>query len=250
MHKTFLVVFLFFCCGRLAYSQQANTQGVPNDNVLYRNEESIGAFIHTAGGVGLGYRRGRSVTGYSKKLLEAEVCNFKSPKEVKRSGSYFTTGTGGYVYGKLNNILLLRTGIGYQNVVYRKVERTNVEVRYFVYAGATLAFAKPVYLYVVDTSYFSSRIVERYNPEVHTPNSIIGRAPFSQGFSKTRLMPGGYLKVGLNFEYSERYDIIRAIEMGLVVDLYPQALEIMANTQNRNPLFSVYLKMIWGNKWY
>jgi hypothetical protein len=250
MLKFYSFIFLFFVFTFSVLSQQETNQGNNSDNVLYRNEESFGVYIHSAGGLGLAYRRGWNVTGYSKKLIEIEASNFKSPKEVKNFNSYFTTGTSGYVYGKLNSILLLRGGVGYQGVLFRKVDRKNVEVRYIAFTGLTLAFAKPAYLYVLDTSNINGKVVEKYDPSIHNQNNIVGKAPFSEGLGHTKLIPGAYLKLGLNFEYSERYDVIRAIEAGIIMDAYPSSLKIMANSINRNPLVSIYLKMIWGRKWY
>jgi hypothetical protein len=88
-------------------------------NVLYKNESTIGAYIHTAGGIGIAYRRGQHVSATRKRMLEVEIQNFKHPKEVKSVNPVYDNAKG-FVYGKLNSFLILRPGVGFQNALYQK----------------------------------------------------------------------------------------------------------------------------------
>ena len=62
--------------------------------------------------------------------------------------------------------------------------------------------------------------------------------------------PGGYAKFALSFEYADRYNGIKAIETGATLDVYPRVLPMMAFNKKQQVFASLYLKMIWGKKWF
>ncbi|MCE3280688.1 MAG: hypothetical protein K0S44_2879 [Bacteroidetes bacterium] len=218
-------------------------------NVLYRNESSFGIYAHTAGGIGLAYRRGQHVTGKRKRMLELEAQNFKHPKEVKSVNSIFENSKG-FNYGKLNSFFLLRPGVGYQNVLYQKSDKKSVEIRYSYFVGVTLAFAKPVYLEIVRDPQDGVVSTEKYDPEEHSIDVIYGKASFFRGIDETKIIPGGYAKLALSFEYADRYNSIKAIETGVIFDIYPKVLPMMAYNRNQQAFALLYLKIIWGKKWF
>ena len=187
-------------------------------------------------------------------MLELEAQNFKHPKEIKSVNSNFENSKG-FIYGKLNSVLIIRGGVGYQNLLFEKTEKKNVEIRFSYFLGATLAFAKPVYLEIVKPKpggLQGENIIstERYDPDVHFPSNIYGKAPFGKGIDQTRLYPAGYAKAALSFEYGKRYNVIKAIETGVVADVYAVPLPMMAFSRKQQVYVSLYLKMVWGKKWF
>ena len=250
-------IFLFLIIS--VFSLEVSAQELKDDQtrinngedlkVMYRNESSFGLYVHTAGGIGIAYRRGYHVNGYRKRMLELEVQNFKHPKEIKSVNSNYENSKG-FIYGKLNSILIIRPGVGYQNLLFEKSEKKNVEIRFSYFVGATLAFAKPVYLEIKYNSMDNNISTERYDPDKHTPSIIYGKAPFFKGIDQTRLYPGGYAKAALSFEYGKRYNVIKAIETGAVLDVYAVPLPMMAFTKKQQVYVSLYLKMVWGKKWF
>jgi hypothetical protein len=248
----FPLLFSFFSLG--VFSQElkddlTRLQNGEDVNVLYRNESTFGIYVHSAGGIGIAYRRGQQVNAKRKRLFELEVQNFKHPKEIKSVNSYFENSKG-FSYGKLNSFLIFRPGVGHQNVLYQKNVKKNVEIRYSYFVGAALAFAKPVYLEIIRDRQGSIPSTERYDPEIHTIDMIYGKAPFFKGIEKTTIIPGGYAKLALSFEYADRYSSIKAIETGFVFDVYPKALPMMAYTKKQQVFASLFLKIIWGKKWF
>ncbi len=254
MYKTILSLLLI-----INFSFQLSAQQLKDDltrlengedvNVLYRYEQNFGVFIHSAGGFGIAYRRGQHVTAKRKRMLEIETSNFKHPKEVKSVNSFYSNSKG-FIYGKLNSVLLIRPGVGLQNVIYQKSDKKSVEIRYSYFVGATLAFAKPVYLEIRKGTSSKSPSTERYNPELHKQEDIYGKAPFFKGIEKTIIYPAGYAKLALSFEYADRYNAVKAIETGVVAEVYPKAIPMMAFNNNQEVYFSLFLKMIWGKKWF
>lgn len=248
---SFLLVFVisFQLSAQQTKDDLTRLQNGEDVNVLYNHEASFGLFMHSAGGFGMAYRRGEHVTAKRKKMFEIEVSNFKHPKEVKSVNSYYANSKG-FIYGKLNSILLIRPGVGYQNVLYQKSDKKSVEIRYSYFVGGTLAFAKPVYLEIKKGTPSSIPTTERYNPEIHKQEDIFGKAPFFKGIEKTAIYPAAYAKLALSFEYADRYNALKAIETGAVVDIYPKAMPIMAFNKKQQVFISLYLKIIWGKKWF
>ncbi|MCC6691227.1 MAG: hypothetical protein IT235_06800 [Bacteroidia bacterium] len=222
-------------------------------NVIYRNEAVFGVLAHS-NGFGAIYRRAKHVTADRKRVLEIEFVNMSHPKEVKSINPYFENSKGFY-YGKLNSILIPRVGVGFQNVLFRKAERRSVEIRYSTYIGASIALAKPVYLEILQKTNTPSEFnlsTERYDPSnpQHSFDNIYGRAPYFTGFDQLKIYPGAYVKLGLSFEYGDTRSDVKVIETGLVFDMYPKVVPIMAYATNYQIFPTLYISFIYGKKWF
>lgn len=253
LKKTFTFLLILFFSSSVFSQELKDDQTRLNNgedlNVLYRNESSYGLFGHSASGFGIAYRRGIHVSVFRKRMYELEAQNFKHPKEVKTVNPYYENAKG-FVYGKLNSVLLLRGGVGLQDVIYTKSDKKSVEIRYSYFLGATLALAKPVYLEIVRDPPENVVSTEKYDPNIHFPQNIYGKAPFFTGIDNTKIYPAGYAKLALSFEYADRYNAIKAIETGLVGDFYIKAIPMMAFNKKQQVYVQVYLKIIWGKKWF
>lgn len=244
-------LFFFSASGQELKDDKTRIENGEDLKVLYRNESSFGLYAHSAGGIGIAYRRGFHVHGTRKRMFELEAQNFKHPKEIKSVNGYYDDSKG-FIYGKLNSVLIVRSGVGFQNILFEKTDKKNVEIRFSYFIGGTLAFAKPVYLEIIKKDPFDVNIIstEKYDPEEHFPAEIYGKAPFFRGVEKMRVYPAGYGKIALSFEYGKRYNVIKAIETGAVMDVYPFAPPLMAFTKKQQVFVSLYLKMVWGKKWF
>ena len=244
---TFLVLFLSSLCFSQSTSQAiANGQ---DPNVLYRNEMSFGVFAHSRG-FGINFMRAKHVTGTRKRLLEVEALNMKHPKEIKVSNN--TDNSKRFIYGKLNNILLFRAGVGYQTTIFKRSDRKSVEIRTSYYLGGNLTFAKPNYILVFRETPTGTKYEEsiKYNPEVHTIDSIAGRGPLVDGLGEMKVYPGFYAKMNLSFEYAPFSNKVKAIETGVIFDYYPKALPIMAHNPAENFVITLYVGFVFGKKWF
>lgn len=251
MMKRFSYSFLLVLFSSLCFSQ-STSQAIANGqdpNVLYRNEMSFGIFAHSRG-FGINFMRAKHVTGTRKRLLEVEALNMKHPKEIKVSNN--TDNSKRFIYGKLNNILLFRAGVGYQTTIFKRSDRKSVEIRTSYYLGGNLTFAKPSYILVYRETVTGNKFEEsiKYNPEVHTIDSIAGRGPLVDGLNEIKVYPGFYAKANLSFEYAPFSNKVKAIETGVIFDYYPKALPIMAHNPAENFIITLYVGFVFGKKWF
>ena len=238
-------ILVSFCVQ--GFSQQAASEDA---GVLYRHEGGVGFILHTTG-FGINYRNGKHLTGYKKRMLEIDLVTMKHPKEV-RTISQFSDNNKSFVYGKVNSLLVLRGGIGLQNIIYRKEIEGNVEVRYSFYGGATFGFAKPVFLQILHASsdpYKPDIAIEKYDPEKHRLDNIYGKAPFGYGLQYTVVHPGVYAKAAVSFDWEAQEDKLRSLEIGVAADYYPSPIKLMSYNKAKPVFVTIYANILFGRKW-
>ncbi len=251
MFKRFLSTLTFIGASVICFSQ-STTQAVAagrDPNVLYRNEASFGIFAHSRG-FGVNYMRAKHVTGTRKKLFEIQALNMKHPKEIKVSNG--SDNSKRFVYGKLNNILLFRVGVGYQTTLFKRADRKSVEIRTAYFLGGNITFAKPSYVLVYRDNISGAKIQQsvRYDPNVQTIDSISGKGPLVDGLSEIKIYPALYAKFNLSFEYAPYSNKVKAIETGVILDYYPTGLPIMARNTAEKFIVTVYVGFVFGKKWF
>lgn len=243
--RLFLVITFFILTlisPDIVKAQDVTVADTVDMGILLRREKSGNIMLHTLG-YGLGFRFGTNKTYYKNRMFEFDLLEMKSPNQVRRYNQNFSNPRS-YIYGKLNNLFILRAGFGQQNLINRKPYWGGVEVRAFYYGGLDVGLAKPSYLYIAYYSVSDNNTIvldrtelERYDPEKHFPDigtnsttlsDIYGRGPILSGFNKIKVYPGLYLKGGFNFEFSVANDRIKALEIGAAVDIFPKPVPIMA----------------------
>ncbi|GIV27949.1 MAG: hypothetical protein KatS3mg027_1763 [Bacteroidia bacterium] len=234
----------------LAFSQSALDviESGQDLNVLYRNEHSFNIFLNTRGW-GFGYRRGKHITGRIKGLFEIEGAYLKHPKEVKLRGN--AENKVSFVYGKLNSIMILRSGIGTQHTIFKRNDRKAVEIRATYFLEGNLSFAKPYYVQIVGEGGFRNTQIVKYDPQKITSiDSIVGRGSFLYGFDEIKIYPAITAKFLMSIEYANVSYKIKAIEVGIIGDFYPRALPIMAQNPAENYIITLQLGFVFGKKWF
>jgi hypothetical protein len=75
---------------------------------------------------------------------------------------------------------------------------------------------------------------------------IYGKASFFKGIDEISLVPGGYAKLGISFEYSKSDITLHALELGLVLDAFPKKIPIMDTEQNNFLFLSLFISYRFG----
>ncbi len=205
--------------------------------------------MHTNGFVGT-FRYGKYLTGFSKRIYEVEIGNIKHPKEIK-SINPFENDVRGYVFGKLNYFYFLRPSIGHHKVFIPKQSIRGVSVTYVLHGGFSFGFAKPVYLNIQEDEAGTNNTIivsRRYDPDKHDQGDIYGRASFLNGMDELRLYPGIFGKFGFHFDYGQRREALRSIEVGIKTDIYLEEIPLMAFTDNQPYFVNFYLEFFFGER--
>lgn len=243
MKKLLIIAGLFLYC---AVSLNAQGDLDEQQKVFFRNERSY-AFLLNTDGIGFSYREAKRVNFLNKRLLEFDIGTLKHPKEYKIRNPW-TTGTGSFVFGKLNSVIFIRGGIGHQHEIYKKADLGGVAIRYFFSAGPVVALYKPIYyrvLYPVSLNEFELKD-EKFEVSIHQPTDIYSKARFTKGLNETKALPGLYGKAGFNFEYSKEDKVIHAIEIGAQINAFPKVIPIMASPDNKAVFFSLFVSYRFG----
>ncbi len=246
--KIFLLSYFFLSLTNHLVSQVPANE---INTILYKKELSGGIVFHNYG-MGIMFRNGNHITGYTKRFLDIDLVTMKHPKEYRIVNDIFENAKS-YIYGKKNNFYILRTGYGLQHKIFEKYENRGIEIRYGIFTGSSLGLIKPIYLYIINNSYSAYEYeltIEKYDPDKHDIDNIFGRAPFTNGLNELQIQPGVYFKNEFTFEYSakENSDKVNAFELGAIIDIYPKKIPIMAIKNNNNLFLSIYLGFHFGKK--
>lgn len=272
MRHVSLAITLFFFATNQLWAQEVAVQPdsvfAPNDTVavpiksvadqladrsfddrgiLLKQEFTGGIMLHSQGW-GINLRRSKNKTFKRKRVIELDIVSVTHPKEIKIPGSG-NESFRSYVYGRTFQVLMTRLGYGRQNTLYERFDQ-GLEIRYLYIAGFSAAWAKPVYLEVLNSN---DRIeTVRYNPNDpdHRRVKIQGASSFFKGFDKMKIYPGLYGKVGISFDYAKKQRSISTIEAGVIVDVYFDVVEQMGIARNNQVFVNLYISLNFGAKWY
>lgn len=246
-----ITLILFLILTSLVGYSQFDTEEFDSleNKILYNRQRTFGVVLHNLG-LGIQYRNGKRLSIFKTRMWEFEFVSMRSYKQV-RLQSYYPNSRS-FIYGKLNSAFFLRGGIMWKKLLNRKPYWGGVELRLIYGGGASLAFAKPYYYYIAydlnNDGYVDYTPLERFDPNSQSVDYIIGRGPFSKGFSEITLHPGIYLKAGLNFEFGVRSTKIKALEIGGGLDIIPLGLSIMANNTNQILFPNLFLNFSFGKR--
>lgn len=242
MKKLLIIVFMF-----TAVSAVVNAQGELDEQqkVFFRNERSFAVLLNTDG-YAVSFRAAKRIDYLNKRLIEVDAGILRSPKEYRQRFLYSQGGS--FTFGKLNQAIYLRGGIGHQHEIFSKEDFGGIAIRYFYSAGPVLGLYKPIYykvLYQVTGNLFDIR-VQKFESSIVLPSEIYSKAPFTKGLNETKVVPGVYGKAGFNFEYSKQDKVIHAIEVGGQINAFPREIPIMAVYPNKKIFFSLFLSYRFG----
>lgn len=220
------------------------------ERVLYNRESTVHATVHTQG-LGAGYKYGKIRNIYRTTYWDFELSYLRSLKQIKLMNYYGSTS---FVYGKLNDVLVLRGGYEVEQRIYGKPYWGGVELRWIYEAGASLALLKPYYYAVVVAKPTSTgEYTQVIEYQTFDNNSqwidIMGKAPFKEGLKEIKLRPGVYLKGGMAFEIGTSRLRAQSIEIGAMAEYYPIGIALMADNPEAHFIPTLYLSYHWGSRY-
>lgn len=247
---SFIALFFIVPFSKI-YSQDILEDTLSNHdaNLLYKQQAVGGITAHTEGW-GFFFRRSKKVSLYEKIFWELEAVTMHDEHEYKIANPNQPDATP-YYFGKLNGMETIRLGVGISQMLWRKNDLDCIQVDAVYAVGLSVAVLKPVYLDIIPNSTTGDGlpVAQEYNPYTDTPSNIYGRASVFDGLGQLSFYPGAYGKAGLSFDFSNRHKTVKAIEIGVVADLYDNVIPIMAFTKNNQIFVNLYLNFNIGSRW-
>ncbi len=221
------------------------SQGEIEEEKMYNRSENSGSLLLNSNGWGINFRIGKRLDGYKKRLIDFDFVGIKHPKEQK---IHHPSHDEKFVFGKLNSFFTLKTGYGYQKEIFSKFDKGGIAIKYFYLGGLSLGLLKPVYYEIYDNSNGDQVVnIQKFDPSsIHTVFDIYGQASFFDGLNETKIIPGGFLKFGFSFEYGKNDDIINAIEVGTVLEIFADDIQIMALNDPNQIFISLFIAYRYG----
>lgn len=236
----------------LCHRSFAQEPATPENLAGFRSEWFGGLNIHSLGwGATLSHARFDTYKRYS--VFTLDFVSQKHPKEFKVLNSALQSAKG-YKYGKLNSFMQARLGYGKRYMLFEKFRVKGVEIYAKWQVGADVGILKPIYLEILkfdqSGNTFGEPVSERYDPEVHNELNIFGKSSSFKGLNESQFVFGGFAKGSFMFEFANDREKILAIETGLVLDIYPQKVPIMAIDDNKQYFINLFFNILFGSKSY
>lgn len=237
----------------MAYPLKAQVFKKPTDmqDYLYKKECSGGLRLQT-NGIALYLEYGWIKDIKRTRLLQIEYLyhiNYmqKRQKAQRQSGRDFA-------YGLQNRFHAIHLSYGFKRTIADKADRNGVRLSVSFFGGFSLGLVKPYYLNLRQPS--DGDIVvkpERYSEanasRFLSLDSIIEAAPIRYGLNQIEPVPGVHLKSSLDFDWGTKDAFVKALEAGIMLDLYYKRIPVMINKTNRFYQIGLYLAFHFGKRW-
>ena len=251
IHIAFFILFV-------SSSKAQKSNDIVYKDKYYKHEFSAGLKIQT-NSYGLFAEKVWINTIYSKKIIQLDLMYHIDPQQKKLVGEVIGDRTyKKYIYGKRNDFFSIKFNYGYRRTIAERAMQKNGVAVYFIYLlGVNLGIEKPYYLYlrdvdnvnVVHEEAYSNANKDRFLNNSPNNGQIVGYAGFKYGFNQMKPLFGGNIKLGLHFDWAKQSEFIKALEVGINLDVYHRNVTILANNKNRPYLLSAYLSFQLGKRW-
>ena len=253
-----IYILLFLLSASVSFAQKnSRVFNADGENAIYTKEWGLGLRFHT-NGYSAFFEHVWIKDIKRRKLIQASFFIYSDLRERKIESAYAQDERAKkYYYGKINNFYALNLLYGNRRVIANKSETSGVKLSLTYMGGVTLGFLKPYALEFIDPDktddltfsaiYTEDNATEFLDDNVAT-STVYGAASFGEGFNKLNFLPGLQAKVGLNFDFARKNDVVTSIEVGSQLDLFYQKVKIYANDRNKPYILNIYLSMQIGKR--
>lgn len=206
--------------------------------VIYKKEWSFDFRLHE-NGYAVAYNTGEVLSYKKSKYYQLELGLLKDIRERRQNKNYSFNPVGGsraFVFGKINTFMTVRGSIGFKHYVSEKAKRKGLAVGYSYSVGPAVGLLKPYYLNLIyrptetneATDYRDERFTEQNAEKFLNFNDINGASSFFEGITEIKVIPGVQAKVASHFALGAFDEYVKAVELGLMADLYIRRIDLMA----------------------
>ncbi|MBK7147803.1 MAG: hypothetical protein IPH78_03035 [Bacteroidetes bacterium] len=244
--STFLLFTIFSASAQKAMKKSADVR-----DYLYKKEISFGLRLQS-NGFSLYGEYGWIKDIYKTRLIQIEY-NYFVNYQQKRTKSLVQNGRA-FNFGVQNRFHAIRVSGGIKRTIADKAARNGVRLSYSAFGGISLGLVKPYYLMLVQPTDGVLEIKpERYSEgdasRFLSLDSIVQAAPIRYGLGQIEPVPGIHGKFSLDFDWGSRDQMVKALEAGIMLDLYYKRIPVMVNKSNRFYQIGLYLAFHLGKRW-
>jgi hypothetical protein len=222
--------------------------------VVYNSEFAINGYLHTKGW-GFGVIFGEIKTYYKTSFYHLDFSTIKHPKEHRPTDqiNQFNILSRPYIYAKENSFYAIRGGIGEKRYFSEKAKRRGLAVGVSYQFGASIGVLKPYYLDIrIDETGNNLTESQKYSEENRdkflNPRYVDGSSGFFKGFNELDFALGVHVKGGAHLAWGAYDKKVKALEIGLMLDLFFQDIPIMIEERNRPYFLNLYLNLQFGKR--
>ncbi len=259
-----LLVLSSISFGLLAQKRSVKKE-IDQKDLVYKNEFSVGIKLLSNSWSIFG-ERAKILSIWKTRFFDFAFMEYKNYKQTKQQPvdyyniSSFLDSNKDYFFGKQNNFYVIHLGYGYKKRIADKADKNGVRLSMTYLGGFSLGLTKPYYLEYIDSTYVEENVTtyiivnERYseeNADKFLDESLITSASgFSLGLREIKPIPGVYGKIGLNFDWASNDQFVKALEVGVNLDVYYKRVPIMVGSDHNKPYFlGAYLSFQMGKRW-
>ena len=206
--------------------------------------------LHTGGeGINFQFARFNIVNRY--RLFELGFYILKDPKEQRQPNPDIVDSRP-YVFGKLNNLFVLKGNYGGKRVLADRLVPNGIKIDFNYSAGVLAGFLKPQYFQIrLNNPDGGDPTIrdERFNINNTTyQQNTIGNSSFLKGLNQTTFMAGANAKLSLDFEWGNSETKYWSLESGVMCDVFPQEVPIFAYNSNNKYFLNIFLVLSYGSR--
>ena len=231
------------------------------NELIKQEEEGVIAYHkHTVFGLKLitdGYGAfleiGRAQSVRRALLFQLEFAERRNRKEDKQTNLAIPTSP--FVYGKINYVYPIKLGLQQQYLLGNKTNRNGVSVSGNIGGGLSLALLRPYYLEVNDVQNQRRKYIRYESADSATfvsPGELqslnVSGSGLSKGWGDMTVTPGAYAKLGLRFDYGKYNEVVSAIEVGIVGEIYTKKIPQVVYSEYQQMFFSAYVSILFGKR--
>ncbi len=225
-----------------------------NVGIVYDRELSFPVTLHT-NGFHVGVNVGKLKTYYKTTYVGVTLGHLKHPREFRRPNAGSRLQGGANVsFGKQNTLIPVRVYKGWKRYYSGKDRRKGVAVATSFEIGATAGLLKP-YVIQAATEGGSAGAPARFVTFDEDPNAFINRdliegpGGLRRGWSGLSIRPGINAKAAVHLDWGAFDELMRAVEAGIMVDVFASNVDLLIPPANNTPLFiNFYLALHLGKR--
>ena len=254
MIRLVFAITLFVSTQVVAQSTRLNND---SKGIIYNKEQAFDIRLHTHGWA-LNYLIGDIKSYYKTTFYRFGLGELKHYKEVRKSTDPTNIPSQSfrqYTYGKQNFAYVLRGGYGVKRYYSEKAAKNGVGLAISYSGGLTAALMLPYYVEVGgprDAKTTSIKYSEDTKADFLDPLKVKGKSGILKGIGETKVIPGIHGQIGVHIDWGAFDEFMRAVEAGIMIDIFPKKLPIMApingTDENRPYFFNLYVSLQLGKR--